>query len=308
MTNLGEQLLQPEQGWKRIDDRNDKIKYVGTGWKRNDPNYHAGYNNSTLTYTDTVNDFAVLYVYTKNIRFIAPKYNNRPDADMIEVFDDTKSIGKFSNYGDMMLSCLLFEYNFDTIGYHKITLKNISPNGKFLDMDSIDIDEDGYLLTEEEYLNVIKQEKPKDFPVKISDDTITSEDDIAVYAATLTNGEKQLLIADKLQSMYITNGTGGYTKISSVIKFSNKNILDKFNVNDNNKLTWNDSILYTEENINALNIKATNIIVDIKNGDNKETKTLQEVLNDILANGIQSQQTRAVCGTAICGTTTCGDL
>lgn len=88
----------------------------------------------------------------------------------------------------------------------------------------------------------------------------------------------------------------------------NRDVLDKFNVNDNNKLTWNDSILYTEENINALNIKATNIIVDIKNGDNKETKTLQEVLNDILANGIQSQQTRAVCGTAICGTTTCGDL
>ena len=85
-------------------------------------------------------------------------------------------------------------------------------------------------------------------------------------------------------------------------------ILNKFNINDNNKLTWNNSILYTEEDINALNIKATNIIVDIKNGDNKEAKTLQEVLNDILANGIQSQQTRAVCGTAICGTTTCGDL
>ena len=85
-------------------------------------------------------------------------------------------------------------------------------------------------------------------------------------------------------------------------------ILNKFNINDNNKLTWNNSILYTEEDINALNIKATNIIVNIKNGDNEETKTLQEVLNDILANGIQSQQTRAVCGTAICGTTTCGDL
>ena len=85
-------------------------------------------------------------------------------------------------------------------------------------------------------------------------------------------------------------------------------ILNKFNINDNNKLTWNNSILYTEEDINALNIKATNIIVNIKNGDNEETKTLQEVLNDILANGIQSQQTRAVCGTAICGITTCGDL
>ena len=62
---------------------------------------------------------------------------------------------------------------------------------------------------------LLQQKSPKNFPVKISDDTITSEDDIATYAATLINGERQLLIADKLKSMYVTDGKGSYIKINS---------------------------------------------------------------------------------------------
>lgn len=303
--NVGDRLPYPQPGWQRIDDTDDNISYIGN-WLTDNA---EGYCNNTIHYTKTKDDYCIIYLFTKRFRLITPKYNNRPDDFTVEVYDDNKYIGKYSSYGNICLNCLLYEHEFKEYGIHKIILKNISPTGEYLDVDAIDIDKDGYILTEKEYLEAIKQEKSnKDFPVKISDDTITSEDDIAIYAAALTNGEKQLLIADKLQSIYVTNGTGGYTKVSSVVKFSNKNTLDKFNINDNNKLTWNDSILYTEEDINALNIKATNIIVDIKNGDNEETKTLQEVLNDILANGIQSQQTKAVCGTAICGTTTCGDL
>lgn len=62
---------------------------------------------------------------------------------------------------------------------------------------------------------LLQQESLKNFPIKISDDTIISEDDIATYASTLTNGERQLLIADKLKSMYVTDGKGSYIKINS---------------------------------------------------------------------------------------------
>ena len=68
---------------------------------------------------------------------------------------------------------------------------------------------------------LLQQESLKNFPIKISDDTIISEDDIATYAATLTNGERQLLIADKLNSLYITQGNGNYKEIARHIILEN---------------------------------------------------------------------------------------
>ena len=49
MANVGEQLLQPESGMKRIDDTFYAIKYNGSSWthfSNNDTNYNNGTGHS----------------------------------------------------------------------------------------------------------------------------------------------------------------------------------------------------------------------------------------------------------------------
>lgn len=330
VATVGEQLLQPENGWKRIDDRNELINYYGEWlYQAGTENANGGSTiiNPSASLEQIQSTYAEFYFFGSKIRIINAYYEQSSMKYTMEI--DGEKIITSSN-GTLTFQCIISEkLNLDKKP-HKV--KIYSGDDKRISIDAIDIDEDGYLLTEEEYLEntkpPVKPEPALDFPVKVSDDTITSESDVATYAATIINGEKQLLVVDKLKSMYITNGSGGYSQVSKVIDFDNKETLDKFNINDNNKLTWNDSILYTEEDIKALNIKATNIVVNIKDGDINTTKTLQEVLDDILANSIQpvtksicgeavcgkticgSEEiiTTAICGTAICGNTTCGDL
>lgn len=77
------------------------------------------------------------------------------------------------------------------------------------DNDKINIDDDNHLLSGESDQELDQKNK---FPILIADDTIQNEDDVAAYAATLVNGERQCLIYDR--KMYLTDGTGGMEKIT----------------------------------------------------------------------------------------------
>lgn len=47
---VGDQLLQPEAGWKRIDDTDSSFKYVGDWWKSG--NTTPEWFNNTFHYVD----------------------------------------------------------------------------------------------------------------------------------------------------------------------------------------------------------------------------------------------------------------
>lgn len=89
-----------------------------------------------------------------------------------------------------------------------------------------------------------------------------------------------------------------YTKEQLADIYSKKNIINGLSQNNDNKLLFNGSILYTEGDL--INIKASSIIVETDNGE----KTLQEILNSILQN---SDVPEAYCGIAECGESYCGD-
>ena len=76
MANIGEQLLQPEAGWRRIDDTFYTIKYS--------PNIIFASNNSetyNLTnHTIQANDFdsyIEFYFYGTKLRIVGQVYSNR---------------------------------------------------------------------------------------------------------------------------------------------------------------------------------------------------------------------------------------
>lgn len=110
--------------------------------------------------------------------------------------------------------------------------------------------------------------------------------------------EIQQLIKRNIKEFLSAFITKFYTKDEIDSMFFNQKTLRKINENDEGKITYNNSILYTEDDI--INIKASNIIVDIDGC----TKTLQDVLNSILG---ASTETKAYCGIAECGNCYCGD-
>lgn len=206
MAVVGDILTVPETGWQRIDDTNEKIYYTGIWTQYTDSEaWNTGY-----TMTTTIGDYLTFYVCSNNIRIISPINNNL--SSNISIFIDSETLSEtYSIYNSSAI--------YNTIVYEKLNMENqyhkvmIKANTNVITLfDAIDIDSDGYLLTEKEYLQQISQDK---FPVMVGDDTIVSETNIANYANTLVNGERKLLIADKLQALYVTDGNGSCVKVAN---------------------------------------------------------------------------------------------
>jgi hypothetical protein len=89
-----------------------------------------------------------------------------------------------------------------------------------------------------------------------------------------------------------------YTKDQLLDIYNKKDLINGLSQNNDDKLIFNGSILYTEDDL--INIKASSIIVETDNGE----KTLQDILNSILEN---SDVPKAYCGIAECGASYCGD-
>lgn len=89
-----------------------------------------------------------------------------------------------------------------------------------------------------------------------------------------------------------------YTKDQLADIYNKQDIINSLSKNNDNKLLYNGSILYTEGDL--INIKASNIIVETDNGE----KTLQDILNSISQ---ISNMPKAYCGIAECGESYCGD-
>ena len=203
---VGDVLTAPEDGWQRIDDADEKIYYTGTWTQYTDSEaWNAGH-----TMTATIGDYLIFYVCSNNIRIISPINNNL--SSNISIFIDSDTLSEtYSIYNSSAI--------YNTIVYEKLNMENkyhkvmIKANTNAITLfDAVDIDSDGYLLTEKEYLQQTSQDK---FPVMIGDDTIVSEINIFNYANTLVNGERKLLIADKLQALYVTDGNGSCVKVAN---------------------------------------------------------------------------------------------
>lgn len=204
MATVGEQLLIPENGWQRFDDTDSKIlkEPTSTGVYSGQIVDASCYNGSTY---QMMKGTIKIYAYTDKFRIIGFRSTTAMYNSTIKVTVDGIEKGTFANMGSSIIyQCLLFETDM-TLENHEIIIENTGDG--YLNFDCIDISDTGYLLSEAEY-----KQKSK-FPVLIGDNTITSETNIANYASTLVNGEKKLLVSSVLESIYVTDGAGGYTQV-----------------------------------------------------------------------------------------------
>ena len=145
---VGQQLFQPEDSWRRFDDRDKKIKYEGT-WSLNNGFTSEEYLNCNTHAigNESDNNQITFYFYGSKVRLLSNIYYNR--IGYFDIYLDDDFVGRYNQYSDVSkyFSVYFEKINMDK-SIHKLSIKNIDYNksGNLFVFDAIDIDEDGCLL------------------------------------------------------------------------------------------------------------------------------------------------------------------
>ncbi|MEB9862630.1 hypothetical protein P4K22_27705 [Bacillus cereus] len=142
---VGDQLLQPEDGWKRIDDTDVNIKYSGN-WTLIDN--LSDYHNSTARFKhakqSSVDDSAMSATFKfkgTKLRVIGVSNNTYDREAQIIIDGKPETISFYANRDVSPTRVLLFDKQGLTDEIHTVEL-----NGVFMHLDAIDIDENGSMI------------------------------------------------------------------------------------------------------------------------------------------------------------------
>ncbi|SHI63642.1 Uncharacterized conserved protein YjdB, contains Ig-like domain [Clostridium cavendishii DSM 21758] len=142
-TNLGDQLLQPEKGWKRYDDSNININYIGN-WKKF--NHESLYNKSSNE-SDTSKTNKVKFKFSGN-KFRIISWNSNTDSNIsseAKINIDNEKSGKINfKVGTVIQGSVLVYQNLELDNKEHI-VEIINESNKYISIDAIDIDENGEL-------------------------------------------------------------------------------------------------------------------------------------------------------------------
>ncbi|MBP2632045.1 MAG: hypothetical protein H6Q70_2673 [Firmicutes bacterium] len=139
MATVGQQLTVPEAGWKRYDDTDANIKYIGDKWE-----FLTGGGTYLQTHhrTAKANDKVTFNFTGPKIRIIGA-YNTQ-DSASIEITIDEVSY-TYSDYSTSWTEqVLVFEKTDLGVGEHCVTITNLQ-DSKYFTLDAFDIDETGEL-------------------------------------------------------------------------------------------------------------------------------------------------------------------
>ena len=229
MANIKEQLLAPEDGWKRYNDTDSNIIYNGIGWTRIKENVH--YNKDCI-FTHTPGENYVFYVYTSRIRIIS-QYHYNMGIFTINIDDNYTCDVDCYQTGEKY-QCLMFEKNDLEKNIHKVTAtlkEKIHPGSNNLVLDAIDIDEDGCLLSKE-FVNNIGKTGDITFNRVLKNNLPSSV------------SEKIGLYFTEDKGLYINNNDGALVNINH--NHTNENVLDLISADDNN-LLFNGNIIDVDD-------------------------------------------------------------
>ena len=225
---IGDSLINPDTTWKRIDDRDVNFYYIGTDWVNFDSelSYNNGNHYYFVTDENKDNTYLEFYVYTNKLRIIGT-YNtaeyNRSENN--EIIIDNVSY-TFSCIGDYKTKVLLFEKLDLNKKIHHVIIR-CNEVTKQLVFDAIDVDEDGYLLSREEYIKrlvYIKQNNKYYSFSKDNYDTTTK-----MYREITIDDINNDLYGNRIDNL-ITEVTIGDETFRPIDKFSNFKIVSKYNI------------------------------------------------------------------------------
>ncbi|MET4560742.1 hypothetical protein ABIA69_001886 [Lysinibacillus parviboronicapiens] len=169
---IGEQLKEPEIGWKRYDDSHQAI--IKTGYSTS--NEASPYNGS-YSYT-SANDKPVLFDFTGDkVRLIVRKWNtSNYYAEKVELVIDGEVKQEFSIHGPTQSQTLIAEVTGLENKRHKAIIRVAEGYTKGINLDAIDIDENSELLSPLE-----EPEEPKEPEVPVKTKTQLYSGNKALY-------------------------------------------------------------------------------------------------------------------------------
>ncbi|PFX69242.1 hypothetical protein COL39_26935 [Bacillus cereus] len=155
---VGDQLIQPEPGWKRIDDTDSSFKYVGDWWKSG--NTTPEWFNNTFHYVDgALGEVQFQFSGTK-LRIIGCIHESQYRSNDIKIIIDGQEEFYSEQATKVGYQTLVYEKLGLAEGVHDVVIKSGTNSPFPLTFDAIDIDSDGSI------------EKP---PVKVGDQLLQPE-------------------------------------------------------------------------------------------------------------------------------------
>lgn len=136
MATVGQTLLLPEVGWKRYDDRDSNINYVGNWTSMT----ITGYYNNTVTDSRTLDSYYEFQFRGTKLRIIDAKANNRSTNVVVSIDGVEESYSSYSS--STVRGVLVYEKIGLSNGVHTVRVTNKDTG--ILGIDAIDIDDDGY--------------------------------------------------------------------------------------------------------------------------------------------------------------------
>ncbi|QDZ98989.1 hypothetical protein D0439_10250 [Lysinibacillus fusiformis] len=152
--SIGEQLKEPEIGWKRYDDSHPAIIKKGYESTKDGAPYNGSYS-----YT-SANDKPVLFDFTGDkVRIIVRRWNtSNYYAEKVELVIDGEVKQTFSIHGPTQNQTLIAEVTGLENKRHRAIIRVAEGYSKGINLDALDIDENGELLPPQE--EPVEPEKP----------------------------------------------------------------------------------------------------------------------------------------------------
>ncbi|MGO4730235.1 hypothetical protein [Paenibacillus sp. 2KB_22] len=141
MAVVGDQLKEPDVGWRRYDDTHVGLKYIGSWYRVTSTNYYNGSVNVTTRAAD--NNYVAFSFYGTKVRIISDLAQDRHTDNTITVDGVTESFNT-NKSGTAVLNAIVYEKTNLPLGFHTVTI-TVGHNRTNFIMDAIDIDESGYL-------------------------------------------------------------------------------------------------------------------------------------------------------------------
>ncbi|MGQ8871424.1 discoidin domain-containing protein [Paenibacillus sp. TSA_86.1] len=147
MATVGEQIKEPEAGWRRYDDTHPCLKYTGT-WTTPSPT-NAGYYGGSIRVTSRAvdNNYVTFSFFGTKLRIISDFYSDRHSDNAITIDGVTEIYSAFRTVGTSSLQqAIVYEKVGLTLGFHTVSIAT-GHNRINYTLDAIDIDETGYLYS-----------------------------------------------------------------------------------------------------------------------------------------------------------------
>ncbi|HGM3773519.1 TPA: hypothetical protein ACKOHV_001790 [Clostridioides difficile] len=140
MASIGEQLLQPEEGWRRYDETNIRAMIEGTVWSKDTSSYYYGASSVLLQSADCSYKFKF---YGNKLRLISDRNKNRPQNNTKLTIDGVEYIAN-SYYSQPIGQTLTIDLENLENSIHEVIISPVQEG--FVVIDCIDINQDGYII------------------------------------------------------------------------------------------------------------------------------------------------------------------